>query len=198
MSVVQHSEISYSSVLQVLCPYRLLQNSELYGRVLLVIPLIFSGTCVLIPEFLSSPPREAPLSCPCVHVHAQPLSRVQCLCMWERARSWPFRGFCLVPSRARAPCLVPACLHILQMGLSASAVAHFSCSRRRWSGVCVATGSGVPPLLWLHSPPPDPSLLYHGRLWTHLQRPLPCHPSCLGCGPQKPLGSFLHLCQLPV
>ena len=67
------------------------------------------------------------------------------------ARSWPFRAFCLVASRARAPCPVPACLHILQMGLSASGLARFGCSRRCWSGVCVATGSGVPPLLWLPS-----------------------------------------------
>lgn len=151
ISVVQQSEISYSSVLQILFPYSFLQNTALYSRVLLVIPFIFSGTCVLIPELISSPPREAALSCPFVHVHAQPLSRVQCLCTWERARSWLFRGFCLVPSRAGALCLVPAYLHILQMGLSASALARLGCSHCSWSAVCVATCSGVPPLLWLLS-----------------------------------------------
>ena len=153
---------------------------------------------MLIPDFLSST-REAPLSCPCVrvHPHAAPQQGAVSLHVGQ-ARSWPFRAFCLVASRAGAPCPVPACLHILQMGLSASGLARFGCSRRCWSGVCVATGSGVPPLLWLHSPPPDHSLLCHCRLWAHLPRPLPRCPPCLGCGPQKPLGSFLHLRQLPV
>lgn len=64
---------SHSSVLQILFPYRLLQNTELRGRALLVSPFIFNATCVLVPAFLSSPPREAPLSSPFLHVQAQPL-----------------------------------------------------------------------------------------------------------------------------